>query len=118
MNKPLIAAVLFALLPLAALADTPQQATPAELDSTPATADSQVADDVADETATTKPAKNRIAERRCVRETGSRIPARHSVRRDGGCLPVNGRSYSREELERTGETDIADALRRLDPAIR
>lgn len=34
------------------------------------------------------------------------------------CIAANGRVYSREDLERTGQTDIADALRRLDPSIR
>lgn len=34
------------------------------------------------------------------------------------CIAANGRVYSREDLERTGQIDIADALRRLDPAIR
>lgn len=45
----------------------------------------------------------------CVRETGTRLPRQHT------CLP--GRSYDREDLLRTGATDIGDALRRLDPAI-
>ncbi|MBB5016672.1 hypothetical protein [Rehaibacterium terrae] len=44
----------------------------------------------------------------CVRETGTRLPRR-------ACLP--GRSYDREDLLRTGATDIGDALRRLDPAV-
>ncbi|HET9835153.1 MAG TPA: hypothetical protein VFP88_02225 [Rhodanobacteraceae bacterium] len=35
--------------------------------------------------------------RNCVRETGSHLPPPK-----GGCLPVNGTSYSRTELERTG----------------
>jgi hypothetical protein len=28
------------------------------------------------------------------------------------------RSYSKEDLERTGETDMSEALRKLDPAFR
>ena len=28
------------------------------------------------------------------------------------------RSYSKEDIERTGETDMAEALRKLDPAFR
>lgn len=113
MNKPLIVAALFAWLPLAAFAETPPQASAAALDAAPtATAAEPAA------VAPTKPVKPSVADRRCLRETGSRISARRSARRDGGCLPVNGRSYSQEELQRTGAVDIADALRRLDPSIR
>lgn len=77
----------------------------------------------------------RDARRDCMRYTGSRISARRANReahaqadveaeekvgqldRDG-CVAANGRVYSREDLRRTGEVDIADALRKLDPAIR
>jgi len=48
----------------------------------------------------------------CVRDTGTRIKSKN---RD--CLGVAGRSYSAEELSRTGEINPADALRRLDPSI-
>jgi hypothetical protein len=51
--------------------------------------------------------------RNCVRETGSHIPPPK-----GGCLPVNGSSYSRTELERTGELGIGQALRDLDPNVQ
>jgi hypothetical protein len=30
---------------------------------------------------------------------------------------VHGRSYDREDLDRTGQTNIADALRMLDPSV-
>lgn len=51
----------------------------------------------------------------CLRQTGSRIV---SDKNDGArrCLS-NGRAYTRQDLERTGETDLAAALRKLDPAI-
>lgn len=112
MNKPLIVAALSALLPLAAFAETPPQASAAALDATPAAPSAEPA-----VVAPAKLVKPSVADRRCLRETGSRIPARRGLRRDA-CLPGNGRSYSREDLERTGEVDIADALRRLDPSIR
>lgn len=51
-------------------------------------------------------------DRNCLRETGSLIPAKK-----GECLPVTGRSYSREELQRTGAQDNARALQMLDPGI-
>lgn len=48
----------------------------------------------------------------CLRETGSRIKPR-----DERCVEQPGRSYDREDLDRTGRTNPADALRTLDPAI-
>ena len=48
----------------------------------------------------------------CVRETGSRIKMQ-----EGKCIGP-GRTYTREELERTGAIDTAEALQRLDPRIR
>ncbi|MFC5579570.1 hypothetical protein [Rhodanobacter terrae] len=51
-------------------------------------------------------------DRNCLRETGSLIPAKK-----GECLPVIGRSYSSEELRRTGHPDTARALQMLDPSI-
>lgn len=57
----------------------------------------------------------------CLRETGSQITTRYNSRReerDKQCVSANGRAYSREDIERTGETDLADALRKLDTSIR
>ena len=51
-------------------------------------------------------------DRACIRQTGSLIPARQ-----GQCLPVAGRSYSGDELRRTGTPDTARALQMLDPSI-
>lgn len=51
-------------------------------------------------------------ERNCIRETGSHIPAKK-----GQCLPVNGRSYSQQDLQRTGEPELGRALQKLDPRI-
>lgn len=48
----------------------------------------------------------------CLRNTGSLIPAKR-----GECLPVTGRSYSAEELRRTGTQDTARGLQMLDPSI-
>ncbi len=55
-------------------------------------------------------------DRNCIQYTGTRITSRDMEERD--CVAVNGRVYTREDLRRTGEIDIADALRKLDPAIR
>jgi hypothetical protein len=47
----------------------------------------------------------------CLTDTGSRIP--------GGAKDfcAAGRSYSNADLERTGRTDVGDALAQLDPSI-
>jgi hypothetical protein len=54
------------------------------------------------------------ASRNCLRATGSRI-VRTSTER---CNRLPGSTYSREDLERTGQTDVGHALERLDPRIR
>jgi hypothetical protein len=51
-------------------------------------------------------------DRACLRDTGSLIPPKK-----GDCLPVAGRSYSRDELRNTGAIDNAHALQMLDPSI-
>ncbi len=50
----------------------------------------------------------------CVRETGTRIRA--GAGREG--CRFAGRSYTRETLQRTGETDVGRALQRLEPSVR
>ena len=51
--------------------------------------------------------------RNCLQDTGS-----HIKRRDQVCLPVNGNSYSREDIERTGDPNIGQALQSLDPSLQ
>lgn len=51
-------------------------------------------------------------DRNCLRHTGSLIPPKK-----GECLPVHGRSYSGDELRRTGAINNARALQMLDPSI-
>lgn len=53
-------------------------------------------------------------DRHCLRETGSRIKRKGK----DGCLPLAGRSYSKDDLDSTGAATVAEALERLDPAIR
>ncbi|HKT30668.1 hypothetical protein [Dyella sp.] len=65
--------------------------------------------------ATTTPAKRsplKPGDRQCIRDTGSLIPAKK-----GECLPVAGRSYSKQDIDTTGETTLGPALEKLDPAI-
>lgn len=52
-------------------------------------------------------------DRHCLRETGSHIANKHKKT----CVSANGSSYSREDIDRTGTTDLADALRHLDPSV-
>lgn len=63
-----------------------------------------------------------VNERNCLRHTGTHIGtqvgSRTDTRKERKCIGMNGRAYTREDLERTGEVDIADALRKLDPSIR
>jgi hypothetical protein len=47
----------------------------------------------------------------CLKETGTRLPPV-----PGQCAGF-GRSYSSEDIHRTGQTDAAAALRLLDPSI-
>lgn len=54
----------------------------------------------------------RPGDRNCLRSTGSLIPPK-----PGECLPVPGRSYSQEDIRRTGALTTGDALRRLDPSV-
>lgn len=55
----------------------------------------------------------------CLQHTGSLIRQSGGRQRAGRqqCTAI-GSGYTREDLQRTGATDIADALRRLDSSIR
>jgi len=47
----------------------------------------------------------------CLKDTGSRIPS------DGASCSAFGRSYSSDDINRTGSTTASGALRLLDPSI-
>lgn len=54
----------------------------------------------------------------CAPNTGTRIkPAKDDEAKVANCAQP-GRTYSREELDQTGEIDTARALRQLDPRIQ
>ena len=68
---------------------------------------------------------NADSQRGCLRHTGTHIrdrstTAKASTDKSGrkGCVAANGRVYSRDDINRTGQTDIGEALRQLDPSIR
>lgn len=54
------------------------------------------------------------AKTNCVTETGSRI--RHKDKK--GCNGLPGRSYDKEDIDRTGANSIGEALQMLDPSIQ
>jgi hypothetical protein len=56
---------------------------------------------------------DRLRDRHCLPETGTRIRSK----RAGGCVYSAGVWYSREDIERTGAQDIGTALQYLDPSI-
>ena len=49
----------------------------------------------------------------CIRDTGSHIPPPK-----GKCLPVAGRTYSHDDIQRTGQQDVGRALQQLDPSVQ
>jgi hypothetical protein len=52
------------------------------------------------------------ATRPCPQDSASRIPMR-----PGECSSSPGRTYSNQDMERTGQTNVGDALQLLDPSI-
>ena len=117
---PLLLASVIAIVAFAASAQT--LTTSVGVD---ATAQAQPASDIRGDARFDSTAKPQI-DRNCLRQTGSRIVARGNATRSASdladkhgkrCVAASGRVYSREDIERTGEVDLADALRKLDPAI-
>lgn len=58
--------------------------------------------------------RKRLSEENCLRHTGSRITQRDGKPR---CTGQPGRVYSKDDIDRTGHTNLGDALRALDPAM-
>ncbi|MEJ7746507.1 MAG: hypothetical protein WKF61_07085 [Luteimonas sp.] len=56
----------------------------------------------------------------CLQQTGSRLVGSRIVAHDKSAKRCSnfGRVYTQDDIERTGAVDLADALRKLDPAIR
>jgi hypothetical protein len=63
-------------------------------------------------TAPPRTAAAAAATRPCTQDTASRIPMR-----PGECSSAPGRTYSDKDVERTGQTNVGDALQLLDPSI-
>ncbi|HTV85609.1 MAG TPA: hypothetical protein VME63_09385 [Dyella sp.] len=59
-----------------------------------------------------RPSPIKPGDHNCILDTGSAIAPR-----PGHCLPVIGRSYSKDDIDNTGERTLGPALERLDPSI-
>ena len=101
MHKSLLIALAVAGLGFGAVA-TPQSSLP----------ENQTATSSQSTQKTVKKNAVQPGDRNCLRSTGSLIPAK-----EGACLPVAGRSYSGDELRRTGYNDTGHALEALDPSV-
>jgi len=60
--------------------------------------------------------KDDVSDRNCLKETGSRL-APTTDRKGRKCINASGHAYDKDEIDRTGATDLKDALRRLDPTV-
>lgn len=109
--KRLMLATALSAFAFVAAAQTPNPHVQVE---TAAQADAGQADARADANANAQaqPAKKKLSDAQCLRQTGSRIQSKSKQ----DCAAY-GRSYSRDDLNGTGEVDVASALRRLDPAV-
>ena len=109
--KRLVPTVALLGLAFAASAQTPAP--------TAAAADPQAAESALAETSAkqdkTDAKKDELTDRNCLKHTGSRLIRADSKGRK--CAMATGRSYSREDIDRTGSIDLRDALRRLDPVV-
>ena len=63
--------------------------------------------------------QDRIADRHCLRATGSRIVAMQNVKADAAdklcAVEPGGRVHTAEDIQHTGAASLGDALRRLEP---
>lgn len=112
MNRlPLMLALVVSLAAATAQAQTTagqaSTAAPAPAEQAP-----QAAADV--QTPVAADGKKRLSEENCLRHTGSRITQRDGKPR---CTGQPGRAYTKDDIDRTGHTNLADALRALDPAV-
>lgn len=108
--KQIVVFAIAACLASAAHAQAPEAAKPSSAPAT-VTGDANAAVKLQDDAAADRKAMD---DSRCLRQTGSRIASRDSK---GRCATQPGRAYSKEDIDRTGRTDLGDALRTLDPSI-
>jgi hypothetical protein len=117
MNTSFVAALALSLFAAAASAQTVTIRDETGAETTTATETAQ------NDAVSAEPAKPQIA-LTCLTMTGSRVTANRNLRavREGRaereCANGTGRVYSDQDIERTGQVNIADALRTLDTGIR
>ncbi len=68
--------------------------------------------------AQTDGAKKEPFHRRCLQYTGSRIKAYDSTTGKRPCIAGPGSSYSKDDIDSTGQVDLGRALKQIDPAIK
>lgn len=112
MNKPLLVAALAAACGVfAAPVALAQQA--ATTRATGAQATTATAGPTTATPATTQRAVPPVDSRMCVRDTGSHLPPPK-----GQCLPVNGQSFTQQDINRTGAANLGQALRTLSTSVQ
>lgn len=113
MFKPISPTLLVLLIALGASSAAVAQDTPA-----PATDASHLHALPGGQTSAYTPTQAKVqpgpkpGDRNCLQSTGSLIKPK-----PGTCLPVHGNSYSKEDIDRTGQTTVGPALQMLDPSI-
>ena len=111
---------LFFALSVMSMAALAQSTAPSPVEASPV--EDRAVAPVSDAAATVQPAprdlaaKDDVADRNCLKETGSRLAPRPDSK-GRKCINATGRSYTKDDLDRTGAIDVKDALRRLDPAV-
>lgn len=117
--------LLASLLAACAFAASAQTSVSAQADVSTQTRTDAAATPQAQADAQANAQANADSQRGCLRHTGTHIrdrstTAKASTDKSGrkGCVAANGRVYSRDDINRTGQTDIGEALRQLDPSIR
>lgn len=111
MNKPLLlAAIVGACGVFATPTVLAQQAT---TQATGTQAPAATAGAAADTQAPAQRAVPPVDSRMCVRDTGSHLPPPK-----GKCLPVNGQSFTQQDINRTGAANLGQALRMLSTSVQ
>lgn len=110
--KRLMLATALSAFAFVAAAQTPNTQARVETAAQPAVQADVRVDANANADTQAQPAKKKLSDAHCLRQTGSRIQSK--AKQD---CAAHGRSYSRDDLNGTGEVDVASALRKLDPAV-
>jgi hypothetical protein len=105
-HSRLVVSVAMAVLAIAVV-QAEEKAAPVKPDAKPAESAAAATE------ATVKPAETKPAEAKCEYVTGSRI--RHDPPVDCDEGPPGSRTFTSKELQNTGELNMAEALRKLDP---